>query len=126
MSDLENPLDKFGEFIVENMRDKGIGFYDKLAQGSWKAPSLKLLQENLQQFDEKQLSIIRQCIVLSIDNAIHDFLFALQESSDMNDKVQVIVDGQNIVKLSDGLNGEPYTEDGWYSKYSSFGENGNM
>lgn len=126
MSDLENPLDKFGEFIVENMRDKGIEFYDKLSQGSWKAPSLKLLQEDLNKFDEKQLSIIRQCIISSIDTAIHDFLFALQESSDMNEEVKVIVDGQNIGKLSDGLSGEPYTEDGWYSKYSSFGKNINM
>lgn len=126
MSNLENPLDKFGEFIVENMRDKAIEFYDKLAQGSWKATSLKLVQEDLMKFDEKQLSVIRQCIISSIDTAIYDFLFALQESSDINEEVKVIVDGQNIGTLSDGLSGEPYTKDGWYSKYSSFGENGNV
>ena len=125
MLDTNNTLDKFGKFIVENMRDKGIEFYDNLAQGLWKAPSLKLLQEELKQFDEEQLSIIRKCIVSSIDNSIHDFLFALQESSDMNNDVQIVIDGHNICKLSDGLQGELYTEDGWYSKYSSFGESGN-
>jgi hypothetical protein len=125
MSDINNPLNKFGEFIVENMRDRGIEFYDKLSKGLWKAPSLKLLQEELKQFDEEQLSIIRQCIVASIDNSVHDFLFALQESSDMDNDVQVVVDGHNVGKLSDGLQGELYTEDGWYSKYSSFGEDGN-
>jgi hypothetical protein len=125
MSDINNPLNKFGEFIVENMRDRGIGFYDKLSKGLWKAPSLKLLQEELKQFDEEQLAIIRQCIVASIDNSVHDFLFALQESSDMDNDVQVVVDGHNVGKLSDGLQGELYTEDGWYSKYSSFGEDGN-
>jgi len=124
MLDINNPLDKFGKFIVENMRDKGIKFYENLAQGLWKAPSLKLLQEELKQFDEEQLSIIRQCIVSSIDNSVHDFLFALQESSDMNNDVQIVIDGHNIGELSDGLQGELYTEDGWYSKYSGFGENG--
>ena len=124
MLDTNNPLDKFGKFIVENMRDKGIEFYENLAQGLWKAPSLKLLQEELKQFDEEQLSIIRQCIVSSIDNSVHDFLFALQESSDMNNDVQIVIDGHNIGELSDGLQGELYTEDGWYSKYSDFGENG--
>lgn len=124
MSDINDPLNKFGKFIVENMRDKGIEFYDKLAQDLWKAPSLKLLQEDLKQFNEEQLLIIRQCIVASIDNSVHDFLFALQESSDMNKDVQVVVDGHDVGKLSDGLQGELYTKDGWYSKYSSFGENG--
>lgn len=124
MSDINNPLDKFGRFIVENMRDKGIDYYDKLTQGFWKVPSLQSLQEELKQFDEKQLSIIRQCIVSTLDDAIHDFLFALQVSSDLDRGIQVIVDGQNVAELSDGLNGEPYAEDGWYDKYSSFGENG--
>ncbi|PRR79748.1 hypothetical protein [Clostridium vincentii] len=124
MSDIYNPLDKFGQFIVENMRDRGIDYYDKLVQGSWKASSLKLLQENLNQFDEKQLCIIRQCIVSSIDTATHDFLFALQESSDLNDDIQIIVDGHNVAELSDGLDEELYSEYGWYDKYSYFGEDG--
>ena len=123
MSDINNPLDKFGKFIVENMRDKGIEYYDKLALGLWKAPSLQSLQEDLKQFDEKQLSIIRRCIVSTIDDAMHDFLFALQASSDLNHGIQVTINEQNVAELSDGLNGEPYTEDGWYAKYSSFGEN---
>ncbi len=29
-----------------------------------------------------------------------------------------------IVKQSDGLNGEIFTEDGWFAKYSRYGENG--
>jgi hypothetical protein len=36
LSDIDSPLNKFGEFIVENMRDRGIEFYDKLAKGLWR------------------------------------------------------------------------------------------
>ncbi len=71
-----------------------------------------------------QPTLRRQCIVSTLDDAIHDFLFALQVSCDLNRGIQVIVNGQNVAELSDGLNGEPYTEDGWYARYSSFGENG--
>lgn len=122
MSDANNLLDKFGRFIVENMRDKGIDNYDKLAKGLWKTPSLQSLQEDLKQFDENQLSIIRQCVGSSIDTAIHDFLFALQESTDLGQGIEVIVDKTNIAELSDGLHGEPFGEDGWYAKYSAYGE----
>lgn len=122
MSDVNSPLDRFGKFIVENMRDKGIDNYDRLANGSWKTPSLQALQEDLKQFDERQLSIIRQCVGSSIDTAIHDFLFALQESTDLEQGVEVIVDKTNVAKVSDGLHGEPFGEDGWYLKYSAYGE----
>lgn len=120
MCDINNPLDKFGEFIVENMRDKGINHYDDLVQDLLKADYLKLLQEGLKQFDENQLYIIRKCVVSSIDNAMHDFLFALQENSDLNNDIQILVNGENIIDLSDGLSGELYTEDGWYAKYSKY------
>ena len=122
MSDIINPLDKFGKFIVKNMRDKGIDNYDKLVKGIWKTPFLQALQEDLRQFDEKQLSIIRQCIGSSIDTAIHDFLFAMQESADLGQGVEIIVDKTNIVEISDGLHGEPFGEDGWYAKYSTYGD----
>ena len=34
------PLDKFGKFLVENLRDKGIDFAEGLLKSHWKAPSL--------------------------------------------------------------------------------------
>lgn len=123
MSNIKNPLDEFGQFIIKNMRDKGIDNYDKLEQGFWKSPSLQSIQEELKQFDEKQLAIIRKCVGSSIDTAIHDFLFALQVSTDLSQGVELIVDGVNIAELSDGLHGEPFGEDGWYAKYSAYGEN---
>ena len=45
---------------------------------------------------------------------MHDFLFALQKIDD----IQILVDGQNIVELSDGIHGEAYSDEGWFAKYS--------
>ena len=30
------PLDKFGRFVMEHLRDDGIGFYEGLTGGHWK------------------------------------------------------------------------------------------
>lgn len=122
MSQINSPLDKFGEFIVKNMRDKGIDNYNKLVNGTYNAPELKELQDNLKQFNESQLSVIKQCVIDSIDTAIHDFLFAVQESTDLEEGIEILVDKTNIAKLSDGLNGELFSEEGWYAKYSKYGE----
>src|SRR5574341_429855 len=72
-------LDKFGELIVQSLRDRTIAHYDGLANGHWKAPALIGLEQELQALDEYQRSIVRRCVISSIDVGIHDFLFHLQE-----------------------------------------------
>ena len=56
----------------------------------------------------------------SIDAAIHDFLFAIEEQADFENDIQIIVNEDNIVEMSDGLQGELFTQDGWLEKYSKF------
>ncbi len=118
------PLDEFGRVLMEHLRDKAIGFYDILAQGQWKAPALQELQSELGQLDEQQRTIIRRCVMLSVDNALHDFLFRIQEDTDCSDegRIQIVVNSVNIATLSDGLHGELFGESGWMSKYSAYGE----
>ncbi len=107
-------VDKFGKFIVENLRDKGIDFADKLLDKHWKSPALQNIQSQLYELPEPKKEFIKQAIIATVDTAIHDFLFALQEIND----IQILVDGDNIVELSDGIHGEAYSDEGWYSKYS--------
>ncbi len=38
--DSEETLDKFGQFIIANLRDNAIDFYDKLLAGVYKAQKL--------------------------------------------------------------------------------------
>jgi hypothetical protein len=118
----ENRLDKFGQFLVENLRDRGISKAEGLLNGEWRAPSLLNLQTELGKLSDAQKESVKATVINSIDTAIHDFLFALQERTDFDNDIQIVVDGENVAELSDGIHGEAYTDEGWYAKYSKYGE----
>lgn len=119
-------LEFFGQFLMKHLRDRAIGFYEMLAQGKWKAPSLLPLQEEVSNWNENQKKIVRQCVMLAMDNAIHDFLFQIEEAgaNGMNGTgehdLQIQVDGIALAGLTDGLHGLLFGEDGWQAKYSEF------
>jgi hypothetical protein len=116
----EKTLNKFGEFLVQNLRDSGINFAEGLLKNHWKTPELLNLQNEIQALSSNQKNIVRQVVVATIDSAIHDFLFAIVEQADFDNDIQIIVDNKNIVELSDGLHGEPYSKDGWYARFSKY------
>jgi hypothetical protein len=114
-----SPVDKFGKFIVENLRDRGIDFAEGLLKKHWKAPSLLEMQDEVTSLNDNQKAAFLKAVTQSIDSAIHDFLFALQEQAEFDNDIQILVEGQNIVELSDGIHGEAYSKEGWIAKYSS-------
>ena len=118
----ENRLDEFGKFLMANLRDPAIEYFDILAKGGWKAPGLAALQADLKSLSPEQLKIVRQCVLSCIDNGIHDFLFRLQEVGDLDGGIRVYVKGHDVSAISDGLHGELSTENGWIAKYSKFRE----
>lgn len=118
----QDPLSEFGRFLMTKLRDRGIGDLDFLLKAKWKAPSLKKIQRELQSLSAPQRKLVRRAFVKSFDAAIHDFLFALQEQTDLAGGIAVTVAGQNVATLSDGLQGELFTEDGWRARYSAYGE----
>ena len=118
----ENQLEKFGKFLVENLRDKGIRKAERLLKDEFRAPALLNLQADLYELLEEQKELVKKTVTICIDSAIHDFLFALQERADFENDIQILVDGQNIVALSDGIHGEAYSDEGWYAKYSKYPE----
>ena len=116
----KSTLDKFGKFIVESLRDKGIDFVERLLNSQWNAPALQNIQTELSKLSDPQKQIIKQAIIAAFDSSIHDFLFALQDKED----IQILVDGQNVVELSDGIHGESYSDDGWNARFSKFTKEG--
>src|SRR5262245_16634065 len=115
-------LDLFGSFLMKNLRDRGIDHLDGLLVGHWKAPALEKLQGGLQRMTEAERALVRRAFVTSLGDAIHDFLFALQEESDSGGPIRIHVDGTDVASLSDGLHGEIFSEDGWYARFSAHGE----
>ncbi len=117
-----SPLDFFGEFVIRNLRDAAIGHFERLAQGEIKAPALLRLQRELADLSEEQRSLVRRCVLDSIDSGIHDFLFKIQEQVDFENRLGISVDSQDVISQSDGLHGELFTEDGWFARFSEHGE----
>ena len=113
-------LDRFGRLIVTSLRDNGIKHFDGLANSHWKAPSLQNLQADLAKLTDEQKAVVRRCIIQCLDNALHDFLFALVEANDFDKGIALVVDGKNLAEISDGLHSEPYTDEGWIAKFSEF------
>ena len=101
---ISDALDTFGQFLMENLRDKAIGYYDGLERGHWKAPSLQPLQADMQSLDVRERDILRRCVISVVDDAIHDFLFKLQEQADFEHRIEVRVDGLNIENQGEGYN----------------------
>jgi len=113
-------LDKFGQFIIANLRDNAIDFFDKLIAGVYKANKLQRLQDSLMHFSPEEKDFIRKCLVAGIDTAIHDFLLALMENYSTKKDIEVLVDGKNIVLLSKALYKELPTKDGWFASFSRY------
>ena len=111
-------LDKFGRFLIENSFNKGLNKIESLIKGELK--TYKNLQKEVSKFNNKQLVTLKRCFVTMFNEALHDLLFALQESYENNKDINIIVDGKNIAELSDGLNGELYSDEGWYVKFSNY------
>lgn len=114
------PLDRFGEFFVRNTRDKMLFDLEMLLRGAWKAPGLQDLQRKISRFSEDEKGIIREMVEHIATGGMHDLLFALQAQADADGVIRVFVDGAEPAKLSDGMHGEIFGEDGWISRFSEY------
>ena len=122
MSDPVNPIDVFGKFLMENLRDKAIACCDSLSCERSGVPRLVHLEDDLRSLNDEHLCILKRCIVEAVDVAIHSFLFQVHEYAEQENAVQVCVNGVNVAHLSDGLHGELFGKDGWMAQYSEYGE----
>jgi hypothetical protein len=114
------PLDSFGALISNSLRDAALRRAEALLSSSLKSPSTQALQSHLQGLTQEQREIVRAVVRNCIDCGVHDFLFKLQELSRAAESVSVLVDGQDVASLSDGLQGEPFSERGWFARFSKF------
>jgi hypothetical protein len=117
---MENPLEKFGAFFVRNLRDKMLYDLDKLLAGGWKAAEVQELQKDLSSFGDAEKQVVRTLVEHIITTGMHDLLFAIQEEADSNGAIRVLADGEEVAKLSDGLQGEIFGDDGWIVRFSEY------
>jgi len=117
---MKKSLDTFGRFVIENLFDQGVRKFQQLSNGEVNSPSLRTLQQDLGEFNNKEIEIIQKLILEIMTSSTHDFLFAIQEQADFEEDIQLNVANKNVAELSDGLHGEIFSESGWIKKYSAF------
>jgi hypothetical protein len=115
-----NPVEKFGQFFVENLRDKSLDYLQLMFDGHWKAPETRPLQEKVSNLSPDLKAIVSGLADCLLTHAMHDLLFAFQEAHDNNIGIEIMVDGKPIAELSDGLHGEIFGKEGWIVRYSKF------
>lgn len=113
-------LDKFGQFVVANLRDKAIEQYDMLLEGKLKGVAMQDLQTKVALLSDEQKALTRKLVLDVIDTAMHDFLFSIQDAHDRRLGIEVFVDGTNVAEESEMLNGEHIGEGGWIERYSRY------
>lgn len=113
-------LDKFGKLIAADLRDAVLNRALDLESGFCGSPAAKELHQKLSQLSVEQRGVLKKVLTNCIDSGIHDFLFTLQEKGD----VRILVGGTDVTQLSDGLNGEIFSEDGWFERFSQHKEAG--
>lgn len=111
---MSNNLEEFGKVFINEVRDRTIRVYDKRVNGIMKDVSSKELYNEVQHLNDSQHQLIQKIISQVTDLSLHNMLFMLEE----HDDVELLMNGENIAEISDGLSGELYTEDGWIKKYS--------
>ena len=116
-----NELDLFGKLIAEDLRDSILDRYNDL-ESSWIASKeAKQLSERLRNLLPNERETVRAVVNDVVVAGIHEFLVAIQEG---RHAVQITVEDVNVSEVSDGLPGEIFSEDGWFAKFSKYGEHG--
>ncbi|GAB5555346.1 MAG: hypothetical protein Sapg2KO_49370 [Saprospiraceae bacterium] len=115
-------LDKFGAFFIQNLLDKGLESFFALANNQLNSPSTEEIRNNYQKFTPDQQALIEKIVIKVLLSAKHDFLFALQKKYDSKNDIQFLIDGVEVAKLSDGLHGELFSEDGWIKQFSAYAD----
>jgi len=117
---MDSPLDTFRSFIINNLRDKQIEHFKGLLDGKWRAKKVQELQSQLSKFSREDKKVLANLVDNMLTATMHDLLSAIQENNNLDNTVKVIVDGQNITDVSDGLQGEIFGDDGWIERFSRY------
>lgn len=117
---MSDNLDKFGRFVVENVRDVAVDSYLMIRSGRAAAQNLQALQNEFASLRPETRRLVDSIVARVLEVQLHDLLFALQDSYDRNLGVAVLVDGVDVAKESGMLHGELYGEGNWIARYSRY------
>lgn len=111
---MDDKLNYFGKILISDVRDRTIHGFDMRITGMMKDEDSQKLYEEIKKMDNKQIELIKKIIPQIVDLSLHNMLCMIEE----NTKIKVQIENECIDKISDGLAGELYSEDGWIQRFS--------
>lgn len=113
---------RFGRSFSQRCRDETIAWLDKVFEGSVQG-DLADLHTALEEQAPEARDVAYDVARAFIDRALHNVLWMFDQE-DWMDIVLTSEAGEvvSIKQGSDGLAGEVFTADGWYARFSRYGE----
>ncbi len=114
-------MDKLGKLVMEKLRDVSIELCQGLTESRFESPGHKEIQKEIEALSPQQKEILIECVAYCVDGGINDFLFNLDKISRNSGEISLIVNGENIIKLTENLAHELYGKEGWQQRFSAYG-----
>lgn len=120
MNENQDILDKFGKVIISGFKDNPLIWFDNWCNGEVAVDADIVRHKELSKLSKYQIDFIRDCIIRCLTLGIHDFLHQLTVFRESEDDVHLIINGVDLFNISDGLNYEQFSEDGWDARFSKY------
>lgn len=116
----KDALNEFGKLIVTEVYDRACEFLQGTISHGMRGirPDPAFLA--YQSLDDKSAEILRQFLILAVDQTFAQFLAFLDSHEIPIPFKTSIGDVVDVRSASDGLPAEPYNEWGWIAKFSKF------
>jgi len=119
--DRRRKLDKFGELAIKYFKNLPLLDIEAFFKGLSPDVSAQAFQRKLVSLDDDVKELIKACVTYATTSALFYFLDDLQYFYDGNHDISVLVDGDNLVGMSEeGIIFEPMGEEGWEARFSKY------
>ncbi len=112
-------LEKFGEILIQKVRDEAINDWEKILNGKMKGLRAAEIRNLLSVYSIEQVKVFRELIPEVVDTTLHHLLWTIEQLDILkilfSDTDETTCD---IKELSDGLPGELYGDRGWIKRFS--------
>jgi hypothetical protein len=114
-------LDELGTFLMRDVRDTAIRTSRLIVDGKMHGVAADVAGAILQDSQDCR-GAVAKLIPMIVDEVLHALLFGIQESQSI--QLLLTIDGQavNAADVSDGLQGEPWSNRGWIARFSAYKE----
>jgi len=117
---MKEVLDNFGKLLISHVRDRTISHYQQMAYGKRQG----LHKQKIVSLTDENKKLIEDIVFQTVDEAIFNLLNMFEEYEENVELICKDKEGNkyDIEKISDGIMGELFTEDGWIAKFSKYEE----